>query len=354
MSQGNRYQARPIGDPQVWDDLAARLPHSHFMQSSCWGRLRERLGWAVERWAILECDVPCAGAQVLFRSTPLGTVAYIPRGPMLNWSEKDQAEALFAALHRQARSRSAIFLKAEPAAEHAPLASFGFRPSLQAYQPKATIVIDIAPDLDAIAARQKSKTRYNIRLAGRRGVSVRQAKPEELSAFYRLLQETAKRDGFVIRHQSYYRDLLESFGDAARLLLAEYDGQVLAGIIVCAFGAEATYLYGASGSAHRNLMPNHLLQWEAIRWAKERGCTRYDMWGIPEAAVGDAEARSSPAPGVDPGRNLWGVHQFKSGFGGTPLLHAGAYDFVYSPWRYLLWERLVPLYLRLRGADLGA
>ena len=351
------YRAFSVDDPRRWDGfVAAPTSRGHFMQSAAWARLRERGGWTVERWAVADGDAMLAGAQVLFRATPLGAVAYVPRGPVVaadGMAVEDStlraATMLLEALHAACRRRGAIFLKLETGSLALDLRRLGFRPSRQAYQPKATIVVDITPDLATIAARQKSKTRYNIGLAQRRGVTVRVGDVADVPAFYRLLVATAQRDGFIVRAQDYYEALLECFGDDVRLFLAEHGGELLAGIVVCACGPEATYLYGASGNSHRNLMPNNLLQWAAMQWAKARGCVRYDLWGIPEAAVDDADA--DDAPGADPGKALWGVHRFKAGFGGAPLRHRGAYDYVYSPLRYWLWERLIPLYLRLRGAD---
>ena len=188
----------------------------------------------------------------------------------------------------------------------------------------------------------KPKTRYNIGLAQRRGVLVRAAGATDLSDFYALLEETAKRDRFYIRPLSYYADVLEAFGDDAALLVAEHDGQLLAGVIIVAFGRQAAYLYGASSGEQRNLMPTYLLQWEGMAWASKRGCRQYDLWGIPKEALAD---------GGHEGREdgLWGVYRFKQGFGGEPVGYAGAFDYVYAPLHYQLWQRLVPLAQRFLG-----
>jgi lipid II:glycine glycyltransferase (peptidoglycan interpeptide bridge formation enzyme) len=196
----------------------------------------------------------------------------------------------------------------------------------------------------------KPKTRYNIGLAERRGVTVDAAGLVDLPAFYTLLEETAKRDRFYIRPIEYYAEVLEAFGADATLLLAKYDGTLLGGIVVVTFGDEATYLYGASSNEHRNLMPTYLLQWQGMMWAMGRGCSRYDLWGIPKEAADDSGENDDER--VD---GLWGVYRFKQGFGGRRVSYAGAFDYVYAPLRYNVMRRLVPLAQRFLGlrADFG-
>ena len=152
------------------------------------------------------------------------------------------ARALFAGLHDQARRRGAIFLKVEPplaegTANADLLAALGFQPSAQRVQPLSTIVVDLSPSLAAIGGRFKTKWRYNVGLAARRGVTVRAGGPEDVAAWYRLMEVTGRRDGFGIHPEAYYRRFFDLMGPRARLLLAEHEGQLLAGIAVTAFGA---------------------------------------------------------------------------------------------------------------------
>src|SRR5258706_5011878 len=156
---------------------------------------------------------------------------------------------------------------------------------VRAIQPARTIMLDITPDEESLLAHMKEKWRYNLRLAGRKGVQVRAAQTvEDVRNWYRLLQTTGDRDDFGIHTLEYYLQVWRIFAPRkqARLFLAEYDGQLLAGIFVGLMAKQAIYLYGASSNEQRNLMPNYLLQWEAIRWAKGEGATSYDFWGIPE------------------------------------------------------------------------
>jgi peptidoglycan pentaglycine glycine transferase (the first glycine) len=181
----------------------------------------------------------------------------------------------------------------------------------------------------------KSKTRYNVRLAGRKGVVVREASEADLPAFHALMAITAARDRFGVHTPAYYEAAYRLFvpQDRARLLLAEVEGEPVAALMVFALPPRAWYFYGASGDAHRNKMPTYLLQWEAMRWARSLGCTAYDLWGVPDA---DEDRLEAEFKGRADG--LWGVYRFKRGFGGRLVRSVGAWDRVYAPLRYRLYR----------------
>jgi lipid II:glycine glycyltransferase (peptidoglycan interpeptide bridge formation enzyme) len=149
-----------------------------------------------------------------------------------------------------------------------------------------------------------------------------------------MYAETAARDGFLIRPEAYYLDVWQVFMalGQAELLLASVAGEIVSGLILFYFGSRAWYMYGASTGAHRQLMPNHLLQWRAIERAKARGCTQYDMWGAP-----DLFAETD---------KMWGVYRFKSGFGGQVLQGLGAFDYPARPSLYWAFTAALP---RLRS-----
>jgi lipid II:glycine glycyltransferase (peptidoglycan interpeptide bridge formation enzyme) len=354
-----------------WDAFLEAAPRGHLLQSWAWGEFKAHFGWQAVRLVAEQAGEIVAGAQVLFRQLPLFSLAYVPRGPVVD-PAADAASVLYAALHREARRRRAIFLKIEPNLpedEAAFLADLGFRPSAERVQPRTTIVVDLTSDLETIAARQKPKWRYNIGLAARRGVTVRQGSAEDLPVFYALLQQTGQRDRFAIHSLAYYQEFFRHLGDHARLFLAKYQGNILAGIVITVFGRQAIYMYGASSSEQRNLMPNHLLQWEAMKWAQAQGCTTYDLWGIPDEVTSyegrgtrdelrvtrdevrgtssGSEAEERETWNVERGTNLWGVYRFKQGFGGQVTRYAGAFDYVYSPVLYKLWTQLLPRYRSL-------
>jgi lipid II:glycine glycyltransferase (peptidoglycan interpeptide bridge formation enzyme) len=163
---------------------------------------------------------------------------------------------------------------------------------------------------------------------------VRQGGEADLPTFYTLSQLTAARDGFGTHSLAYYRAAFDLFGpEQVALLLAEFEGEALAGLMVFCQGQDAYYFYGASSNNQRHLMPAYLLQWAAMRWAKARGCTRYDLWGIPHAPTATLEAEFEQRSD-----GLWGVYRFKRGFGGAVVHSPGAFDFVYHPLLYRLYR----------------
>ena len=321
-------------------------PGGHVLQTSPWGSLKAAFGWSDERVGLMRDGDLVAGAQVLFRSLPagLGDLAYVPKGPIVDWSNPEESERLLAALQEAVRSRRAIALTVEPnleddATQRERLRSLRFRPApFSAIQPRRTLVVDIAREEDDILMAMKSKTRYNIRLAGRKGVVVREGAPGDVSTFNDLLAATAERADFGVHPPAYYDLAYQSFAprDWARLLLAEVDGQAVAGLMVFALPPRSWYFYGASISAHREKMPTYLLQWEAMRWAKAQGCRTYDMWGIP-----DEDRQTLEEQFTERSDGLWGVYRFKRGFGGELVRSVGAWDRVYAPLRYQLYRRAI-------------
>ncbi len=315
----------------AWEAFLARHPQAHLLQTAAWGGLKEAFGWRAAR--VLAGQ---AGAQVLFRPLPLGfTVAYLPKGPV---GPREAWEALWPQVDALARRQRAVFLKVEPDLweETDPQGSApppGFRPSPHAIQPRRTLLVSLEGAEEEILARMKQKTRYNIRLAARKGVTVRPW--SDVEGFYRLLQETGARDGFGVHSLAYYRRAYQIFHPRgeAELLVAEYQGEPLAALMVFARGRRAWYFYGASTGKHRNKMPTYLLQWEAMRWAKARGCTEYDLWGVPDADAATLEAQFTQRRD-----GLWGVYRFKRGFGGV-LRRAPVWDRVYHPLLYRLYLR---------------
>jgi lipid II:glycine glycyltransferase (peptidoglycan interpeptide bridge formation enzyme) len=194
-------------------------------------------------------------------------------------------------------------------------------------QPADTVLVDLSGSEEALLKNMKSKWRYNIQLARRKGVLVRQAGEEELDRFYELLKETAKRDGIAIHDSEYYTTLFIHCRDYAkgqngegldlRLYLAEHEGDFLAAMVVLFRGNTGVYLYGASSDQKRNLMAPYALQWKAMKDAQAQGCKVYDLFGIP--------------PGEDPHHPMAGLYRFKTGFGGRIIHRPGSWDYTYRP-----------------------
>ena len=283
------------------------------------------------------------------------SLAYVPHGPLLSSSYEKGPFAPFPAvgeelllrlseLLREYLPKSTVFIRYDlpwinsPAGESSlweegepeqgragPLFKKPLHKAAAAVQPESTVIVDITPNEDDILASMKSKTRYNIKLAFRKGVTVREAEPGELPGWYKLYEETAERDRITIHDFRYYKELFvlaESYQDAPelKLLFAELEEELLAGIIVCYHKKGATYLYGASSNEKRNFMPNYALQWRAMELAKDRGCLWYDLFGIP--------------PHAEQGHPLHGLYRFKTGFGGSVLHRLGCWDVPLKPALY--------------------
>jgi peptidoglycan pentaglycine glycine transferase (the first glycine) len=327
-----------IEQQHLWDAFISASPSGHLLQSWGWGELKASIGWHPLRLALWDTqrEQIVAAAQVL-RRTPLhlplalGHLAYVPKGPVCDWSSNDVSDLVqtfFSQLRSNLIKQGALSLQVEFACEDASqnsamlirdLDTMHFQ-RVQAIQPRRTIVLDLTPDEDTLLANMKEKWRYNIRLAGRRGVQIYVAATvEDVRGWYQLLQTTSIRDRFGIHTLEYYLRAWQIFAPRkqARLLLARYNGQLLAGIFVGLMTNQAIYLFGASSNEQRQLMPNYLLQWEAIRWAKQAGAATYDFWGIPET---DEQSEV-----------MAGVYRFKSGWGGRIVRFLGNYECIYHP-----------------------
>ncbi len=324
---------RAVEQPEQWDQFVTEHPDGHLLQSWGWGELKASAGWSPLRLALWDTEQIVAAAQVLRRTAthlPLwaGHLAYIPKGPLVDWSQPLLCQAFFSQLHALLRRQGAFALWMEPDREANAadndrviecVTSMQFHPTY-AIQPARTILLDLTADEDTLLARMKEKWRYNVRLAGRKGVEVRVAQTvEDVQAWYALLQTTSERDQFGIHTLDYYLSAWRIFAprNQAMLFLAEYHGQLLAGIFVGLLAKRAIYLYGASSNEQRNLMPNYLLQWEAIHWAKQQGATSYDFWGIPETD--------------DEDEAMAGVYRFKRGWGGEVVRFIDSYKCIYHP-----------------------
>ncbi|MCL5959911.1 MAG: peptidoglycan bridge formation glycyltransferase FemA/FemB family protein [Chloroflexi bacterium] len=327
------------GDRQNWNDFVAEQPAFGLLQSYEWGDLKEDLGWQVIRLAVRRGGKMVAGAQMLVRSAARGlfSVAYIPRGPLVDWEDAETTTALLRAIHDEARRRNAICLKIEPplahdAHHHQILQNYGFRPSAYANQPRCSMVVDLPDDgnMDELLANLPSSTRYNIRKGRRKGVTIDIAGGEDFAAFVHLMRVTGERNDFPVRSAEYYRQEWEAFSrlGRAQLLIARYQGQAIAAQMPFCFGQHAATFHAGSLNEYRELKAGYLMMWMAMRWARQSGCRSFDLWGIPED-VGELTARGEPIP-QDRTDGLWGVYYYKNAFRGRVVYYVGAYDYVYS------------------------
>ncbi|MDK2821162.1 MAG: hypothetical protein PWP31_1127 [Clostridia bacterium] len=342
------YQARLIGpdEEKRFDAFIASHPKGHFLQSYGWGEVKATTGWKPFRLVLEDRNRIIAAVSLLKRQIPyIGkSILYAPRGPVVDFHNPSLFDEVLAAIERVARKQGAILLKIDPDIPETDikvkklLEEKGFRLStggegFDGVQPRHVFRLDITPSEEELLANMASKTRYNIRLAKRRGVEIKEdCNIEDLKIFYEILKETTIRDRFLVRSYSYFETMWREMVERgyAKLFLAYYKGQAIAGTLAFIMGDKAWYLYGASSNKHRNVMPNYLIQWSMIKWAKENGCTIYDFRGVP----GD----------LNEDNPLYGLYRFKKGFNGEFTEFVGEYDLVYSNFYYWLWQTALPIY----------
>jgi len=380
-------------ESNIWNSIISKLPNPHFLQTYEWVQVKAKYGWtplyavwdADGRWKV-ESDpnllstfhTPVAAALILKRQILRNgfaarlSILYLPKGPLLDWANESLRNRVLNDLQSFAKKRGAIFLKMDPDvvlgtgvpnSEDAvidnsgqtvmsELKRRGWEYSSDQIQFKNTVLIDLNPSEEEIIARMKQKTRYNIRLAEKKGVVLRVGILEDLPMLYKMYAETSLRDGFVIRDEGYYQTVWELFmsGEQSQIvnhkssmpftepLIAEVDSEPVAAIFVFYFAGRAYYVYGMSRDIHREKMPTYLLQWEAMKRAKAKGCSVYDLWGAPDV--------------FDESDSMWGVYRFKEGLGGKVVRTLGAWDFAPSPLWYKMYSEIVPRVLdvmRSRG-----
>ena len=346
-------------DDAEWDAFVASHPNGSFLQTTQWARLKSRFNWTTYRVWVRQEGKLVAGAQILFRSAALRLVkmGYIPHGPVVDWGNDELVRVLFGQIDRAIYQHRAGLVKIEPFLwQHdisaTSISSGGASVDAETWhslctdhelvcetdtiQPPRTMLIDINGSADDIMASFRSKTRYNIRLAARKEVAVREATADDLPAFNALMRVTGARNDFGVHSPDYYQACYELFaehGDAA-ILLAEYNGKPLAGVLLIKCGKQCVYLAGGSSNEERNRMPSYAVQWAAIEWAKKHGCTYYDMWGLP-----DEDAETLEAQFKERSDDLWGVYRFKRGFNGQVARTVGSADKVYNKLVYRMYKR---------------
>ncbi len=365
------------GTPQIWNELIASLPLPHLLQTWEWAQVKAKYGWQPMPfvWQSGSSGQPSAAAMVLKRTISLGgfsaklSVLYIPKGPNLDWNDADLRQRVLDDLQVFAKQQGAIFVKIDPdvvlgtgvpgtkdAVElsggqetKAELERRGWLFSQDQIQFRNTVLVDLTPSENEILSRMKQKTRYNVRLAQKKGVTVRVGTAADFPLLYRMYAETSVRDGFLIRGEDYYQTVWRTFGQSSTInrqssmpssepLIAEVTGQPVAAVSIFYFAGQAIYLFGMSHDEHREKMPNYLLQWEAMRRAKSLGCKVYNLWGAPDKFVESD--------------GLWGVFRFKEGLGGYVLRTIGAWDSPSRPMMYKLYTQTLPKIMdvmRMRG-----
>ena len=379
-------------ESKIWNSVVSKLPNPHFLQTHEWGQVKAKYGWTplYAIWTVdgkfsvfketdhrsLNTDHCIAAALILKRQIIRDgfaarlSILYAPKGPLLDWSDESLRNRVWNDLQAFAKKQGAIFLKIDPdvvlgtgvpqgaedvvdnrgQAVMSELKRRGWRFSSDQIQFKNTVLIDLKPSEEELLRRMKPKTRYNIRLAEKKGVALRVGTPKDFGMLYEMYAETSVRDGFVIRDEGYYNTVWERFmavettpissrqSPFAEPLIAQVDNEPVAALFVFYFAGRAYYVYGMSRDIHREKMPAYLLQWEAMKRARARGCSVYDLWGAPDI--------------FNESDSMWGVYRFKEGLGGKVVRTLGAWDYAPNPLWYKMYAEIIPRVLdvmRSRG-----
>lgn len=381
-----------------WNQIVASFPKAHVLQTWQWGAVKQRFGWEALHKVWKDERGIYAAALILRRNILLpffggvGSLFYVPKGPLVkDWHDDSLVERILGDLENFAREQKGILIKIDPDVEiahgeagmdwmsnsgvDAPISlgasitdalplgrkviallkARGWIFSREQVQFRNTVKLDLRLSEEELLRQMKQKTRYNIRLAEKKGIKVREGGSDDFPMLYRMYQETSQRDGFIIREEAYYATVWKTFHENlqlasldgqpdgmldvlnlppdpfAKILIAEYEGDPIAGLVLLIFRDKAWYMYGMSTDRHREKMPNYLLHWRAIQLLCRMGVKEYDLWGAPDRFV-----ESDP---------MYGVYRFKMGFGAETIQHIGAWDFPVSKMRYRLYQEVLPKYL---------
>lgn len=271
----------------------------------------------------------------IVQSLPVvGEYLYFPRGPVIDFSRANASKVSEAILDAAKKARAKwirIEMPSDKSLEQ--LRAFFNEPVVKAphdAQPREIFIVDLLPNEERLLASMKPKTRYNVRLAEKKGVKILHTREEKYKqAFLALIEQTADRKEIIPHPKGYYEKFFSSLPEnTCHLFVAEYQGEILATSLLATFGNTATYLHGGSSSKHRDVMAPYLLQWEQMKFAKQVGCARYDFGGVRVNTQGNGS---------------WeGITRFKMGFSEKtePILLPGTYDIILNPQSYYLYERL--------------
>lgn len=377
--------------------------YGQFLQSEEWGQFKSKGAWSYELIGLKDQGELVAACMLLKRKLPLmnGYMYYAPRGFVLDYSNTTVIREFTQKIAAYAKANKGIMVKIDPCVmyrEHdaeghlveegfnheniiKSLCNLGYHHKgvtldFDGIQPRFVYRLPLDRDLDELMKKFHHKTRYNIRLAEKKGVEIYEGSREELEIFEKIMRVTGERDGFIPRPLEYFQSMYDVLYPAGKLkfYMARYNvekalktvsqqlqkeqakekydeerlekllreekelmelskehptGIIVSGTIMIINGKTAWYLYGASDNAFRNIMPNYLIQWKMIQDAYKIGCNMYDFRGIS----GD----------LSPENPLHGLYRFKKGFTGEFVEYIGEFDLILRPIRYKLFEHGVPL-----------
>lgn len=323
---------------------------SHFMQSFEWTKVKSN--WKHEFIVATDDKKNIIGAMmVLIRKLPYlpYTLMYAPRGPVCDIHDKEVMNALISEAKNIAKKNKAYVLKMDTDTLVTDkefkniVKDLGFKmpkqnKNFEGIQPRFVFRINNIKGKteEEMLNSFESKTRYNIRLASKKGVTAKIGTKKDLADFHSIMLETGVRDNFVTRSLSYFEKMYDALGkEHIRLYMAYFENKPIAGTLAILYGNKCWYLYGASSNAHRNVMPNYLLQWEMIKWALENNCDIYDFRGV--------------SGNLDENNPLYGLYKFKKGFNGDFTEFIGELNLVFKPVINLSIEKGEKIYKFIRS-----
>ncbi|MDZ7798767.1 MAG: peptidoglycan bridge formation glycyltransferase FemA/FemB family protein [Patescibacteria group bacterium] len=327
---------KEIDNKEIWDEFVASRKGSQFLQSFSWGEFKKNLGRVVKRFIFIEDNKIKMAALVIKKELSFGNnYLYCPRGPVLAEDllpdEKTEIiDEFIEKIKEWAQKDNSVFLKIEPPLirneENINFDKLGLS-SGESVQPPDTVILNLEKSEEEILKQMHSKTRYNIRLAIRKGVRVEfSTNQKDIEKFYKLVKVVNQREGISSFSLEYYKKMFEVFLKDNNILLAKglYKGEVIVMNLIIFYGDTAVYNHGASSNKYRNVMAPHLAHWETIKKAKKRGLKFYDLRGI--------------APSDDPKHKWAGLTRFKKGFSKDVVNYVGGYDLVFKPFLYQLYS----------------
>jgi len=318
-------EIRFIEKKEDWNKLVVEARPNQFLQSWEWGEFQRSLGRRV--WClVIERDGETAAlGQAIEHALPFGlTYIYLPRGPLVTALGQNHGEELAKIFSSEIKklAKKSIFARVESV--NLDFGKFGWRRAREV-QPNHTLILSLDKSEEDLLADMHQKTRYNIRLGEKHGVTVRPMKEDEFDIFWQLVRETTERDQFRAHPRDYYKKMVAALGDKmCQVWFAEFEGRVIAANLMIFWGDAAVYLHGASSRENKNVMAPYLLHWEMIKKAKAEGFEYYDFWGI--------------APPESPHHPWAGITRFKKGFGGTEVAYPGGYDLPFNKFWYNLYR----------------
>ena len=325
-----KTQIVDINNAAELDAFTEKHENGHFLQTSLWGRVKNDWKWFGVICRNNSGEITGTLAVLLRKISKLPYhMMYAPRGPVCDFDDKETFVALIEAAKQEGKKYNAYELKIDKDVpddneEYRAIAlsqGFNFKGktiNFEDFQCRCVIRILLnGRNEDEVFAAFHSDHRRKIRIAIKNNVEVKIHGSEMAETFYQIMKETCERDGFELRSAAYFAKILDAFGDKARLYMAYYEGEPIAGAISVLWGDKVWYFYGASSNSNRKVMPNYLLQWEMIKWAIESGCKIYDFRGV--AGV------------IDENNPLFGLYRFKHRFDGTYIEFMGEMDLITKP-----------------------